>query len=46
MSRTSFSKSQNSFQQKLMTTNLAKGLFYVDVTIGTGARFQTKFIKQ
>ena len=46
MSRTTFIKSENSFQQRLNTINLSRGLFYVDVIIGTAARFRTKFIKQ
>jgi hypothetical protein len=46
MSKTSFYKSQTSFQQKLNTINLERGLFYINVIIGTKARLRTKFIKQ
>ena len=46
MSRTSFVKSQTIFQQKLNTINLDRGIFYVHVIVGAGARFQTKFMKQ
>ena len=46
MQKTTFFKPTTSFQQKLHTISLERGLFYVDVIIGRTARFRTKFIKQ
>lgn len=41
-----FIKSQNSFLQRVSTSGLGKGLFYVDVIIQKKGRLRTKFIKQ